>query len=101
MIEELSAASCLLVCATEKRHVPGKLFEYLQSGRRILVFGDDNEEVGGILQKANAGKMYSYKNDAGEFFNQLNMLQPDLSTIMQYDRQIIARELSNILSTAI
>jgi glycosyltransferase involved in cell wall biosynthesis len=101
MIEELGAASYLLVCATEKRHVPGKLFEYLRSGKPILAFGDDNEEVGVILQKADAGKMYSYKDAAGEFFNQVTMLQPDLSTITQYDRQTIAGELANILSEAI
>jgi glycosyltransferase involved in cell wall biosynthesis len=101
MIEELGAASYLLVCATEKRHVPGKLFEYLRSGKPIIAFGNDNEEVRVILQKASAGKMYSYKDDAGEFFNQVTMLQPDLSTITQYDRQTIAGELANILSEAI
>ena len=49
LLEELMNASYLLVCATEKRHVPGKLFEYLRTGKPIIAFGDDNEEVKNIL----------------------------------------------------
>jgi len=37
MIEEISTASYLLVCASEKRHVPGKMFEYLRSGKPFLL----------------------------------------------------------------
>jgi glycosyltransferase involved in cell wall biosynthesis len=55
MLLELSSADYLLVCATEKRHVPGKLFEYLRTGKPIIAFGQDNEEVNKILQEANAG----------------------------------------------
>ncbi len=49
VLEEMEAADYLLFCATEKRHVPGKLFEYLRAGNRIIGFGDDNEEIETIL----------------------------------------------------
>ena len=45
MLEELHKASYLMVCASEPRHVPGKLFEYLRTGKPIIAFGDGNEEV--------------------------------------------------------
>ena len=35
MLEEICNADILLVCATEPRHVPGKLFEYLRTSRKI------------------------------------------------------------------
>ncbi|HLP17505.1 MAG TPA: hypothetical protein VK470_14670, partial [Bacteroidota bacterium] len=55
MIEEMCGADFLFVCATEKRHVPGKLFEYLRAGKPVIAFGDDNEEVAGLLRSCNAG----------------------------------------------
>ncbi|MBI2427791.1 MAG: glycosyltransferase [Ignavibacteriales bacterium] len=70
VIREMIDASYLLVCATEKRHVPGKLFEYLRTGNRIIAFGDDNKEVGEILEKANAGKIFPYKYDQYDILRQ-------------------------------
>jgi len=57
MIDELKKSSYLLVCATEKRHVPGKLFEYLRAGKPVLAFGDDNDEVKKIITETNAGML--------------------------------------------
>ena len=45
-------------CASEKRHVPGKLFEYLRSGKPILAFGDVNQEVQRILKETQAGMIF-------------------------------------------
>jgi len=58
VLEEMEAATYLLFCATEKRHVPGKLFEYLRAGNRIIGFGDDNEEIQMILQKRMRGNCF-------------------------------------------
>jgi glycosyltransferase involved in cell wall biosynthesis len=98
MIEELSRASYLLVCPTEKRHVPGKLFEYLRSGKPILAFGDDNKEVKDILEQTNAGMMFPVSADGKEFFVQLNNFKSNLNKVRQFDRKEIAEKLVQILN---
>jgi glycosyltransferase involved in cell wall biosynthesis len=98
MIEELSRASFLLVCASEKRHVPGKLFEYLRSSKPILAFGDGNEEVQRILEETKAGMIFPLTSDGGEFFEQLQRFQTDLKSVRRFDRKEISGSLSKILS---
>ncbi len=97
MLSEISSASYLLVCATEKRHVPGKLFEYLRTGKPVLAFGDDNEEVNQILQEANAGKLFPYESDAKEFFAEVKSYSTKFETIEKYKRENIAKELARII----
>ena len=101
MLHELQQASYLLVCATEKRHVPGKLFEYLRIGKPIIAFGDDNQEVGQIIKESGAGMIFKYNQDAGEFFEKSLSFKTNLDIIKKYDRKEIAKGLSNILSEAI
>jgi glycosyltransferase involved in cell wall biosynthesis len=98
MIEELGFASYLLVCATEKRHVPGKLFEYLRSGKPILSFGDDNEEIKQILDETKAGMIFPYNSNAHEFFDHAHHFQTDLNNVHRFDRKIIAERLAEMLS---
>ncbi|HVO73712.1 MAG TPA: glycosyltransferase [Ignavibacteriaceae bacterium] len=97
MIKELMNASYLLVCATEPRHVPGKLFEYLRSGKPIIAFGDNNEEVKKILDESNAGNLFNYKDDAEEFFNRAHAYKTNPDYIKQFERKNIASELAEIL----
>jgi methyl coenzyme M reductase subunit D len=97
MLEEVSKASYLLVCATEPRHVPGKLFEYLRTGKPIIAFGNDNSEVKEILDDTNAGMMFRYDQDAGEFFEKTGSFNTDLSKIKKFDRKNIAKKLSGMI----
>ena len=97
MIDELSTASYLLVCVTEKRHVPGKLFEYLRSGKPILAFGDDNEEVEMILRQTHAGIIFPYNYSCSDIFRQLASLIPNLTAVKQFSRESIAEKLVEIL----
>ncbi|MCX6122932.1 MAG: glycosyltransferase [Ignavibacteriales bacterium] len=99
MIEEVSRASYLLVCASERRHVPGKLFEYLRSGKPILAFGDGNEEVQKILEETKAGMIFPLASDGGEFFKQLHYFQTDLKSVQRFNRKEISRGLAKILSS--
>jgi glycosyltransferase involved in cell wall biosynthesis len=98
MLEELLKADYLLVCATEKRHVPGKLFEYLRAGKPILAFGDDNEEVKNIITEANAGMIFKYDEDCKEFFEKANLFQTNQDVVKKYDRKLIAKEFVEILN---
>jgi glycosyltransferase involved in cell wall biosynthesis len=99
MIMKLLKADFLLVCATEKRHVPGKLFEYLRAGKPILAFGDDNEEVKQIISEANAGMIFKYDEDCKEFFDKANSFQTDQSIIKKYERKIIAQKFAEIVNS--
>ncbi|MBN1397942.1 MAG: glycosyltransferase [Bacteroidetes bacterium] len=101
MIEELNTASYVMVCATEKRHVPGKIFEYLRSGKPVLAFGSDNEEVRRILDETKAGMIFPYDSNAREFFNSLEKFQTDQDVVSRYDRKIIARKLALILNNTL
>ena len=98
MLEELMNAYYLLVCATEPRHVPGKLFEYLRTGKPIIAYGNDNEEVKKILEEANAGMMFRYDEDGGKIFECSNQLKTDLLKVKIYDREKITEELSRIMT---
>ncbi len=99
MVDELLKASYLLVCATEPRHVPGKLFEYLRTGNKIIAFGDDNYEVGNILKESNAGMIFKYSEDAHEMFLNENNFKTDLNYVKQFDRRNIAKDLSEIIKS--
>ena len=99
MVDELLQASYLLVCATEPRHVPGKLFEYLRTGNPIIAFGDDNKEVKNILKESNAGMIFKYSDDAHEIFLNGNNFETDLNYIKKFNRRNIAKDLSEILKS--
>jgi glycosyltransferase involved in cell wall biosynthesis len=101
MIEEIGTASYLLVCASEKRHVPGKLFEYLRSGKPILAFGDGNEEVQRILEETRAGMIFPLTSDGGEFFKHLPRFQTDLNSVRRFDRKEISGSLAKVLNEII
>ncbi|MFA6542275.1 MAG: hypothetical protein WCT99_11815 [Bacteroidota bacterium] len=97
VIQEMMNADFLLVCATEKRHVPGKLFEYLRTGNRIIAFGDDNEEVRGILQEANAGELFPYHYSRTDIFKQLETIHPNTNAAHRFSRELIAERLALLL----
>lgn len=99
VISKLCAADYLLVCTTEKRHVPGKLFEYLRSQKPILCFGDENPEVEELIKNGNAGMFLSYQNSGEEFFKNIQSFSTDLSFAKGFDRKKAASTLAEILST--
>lgn len=98
MLKELFKANYLMVCASEPRHVPGKLFEYLRTGKPIIAFGNGNEEVKKILADANAGMLFGYTADGHEFFERMKEFKTDLSFIKKFDRQNIAGSLAKIMA---
>jgi hypothetical protein len=97
MLKGGGEADFLLVCASEPRHVPGKLFEYLRTGNPIIAFGDNNEEVKQILENSNAGMMFNYDESGEEFFTNYKILKAQPSNVVKFDRKRISEELSKIL----
>ena len=100
MVREVMRASFLLVCTTEKRHVSGKLFEYVRSGKPILAYGDDNEEVASILAQCGNGMLLPYESSGVEFFKNLKRFKPVPRSVRVFDRKHIAGELARILNDA-
>ena len=98
MIKEILQADMLLVCSTEPRHVPGKLFEALRTGNPIIAFGDNNEEVKKIIEDANAGMMFGYEESGKEFLKGFKKFKSDLGKIRNFDRKIIAEYFRSILN---
>ncbi len=98
MLNELFKADYLLVCATEKRHVPGKLFEYLRVGKPIIAFGDDNEEVREILRNSGLGIYFRYYEDVKKFFDVLTEDEVSIESIKKFDRKEVAKDLVKILT---
>lgn len=101
MLSRLLGADYLMVCASEPRHVPGKLFEYLRIGKPIIAFGNGNEEVNNILSKTGAGMLFHYGSDGNEFFNAANTFKCDINSLKQFDRKTIAEKVSKILYSLI
>ncbi len=97
MIKEILQADMLLVCSTEPRHVPGKLFEALRTGNPIIAFGDNNEEVKKIIEEANAGMMFRYNESGMEFLEGFEKIKPDQTYVKKYDRDEISKEFYSIL----
>lgn len=101
MVDEMSKASYVLVCASDRRHVPGKLFEYLRSGKPIIAFGDDNEEVKKILEEANAGMIFPSTSSGKEFFDHIKDFNTNLNSVYQFSRKEIAAKLADILNSVV
>jgi glycosyltransferase involved in cell wall biosynthesis len=98
---EMCAADYLFVCATEKRHVPGKLFEYLRAGKPIIAFGDDNREVESLLQACDAGILFPYVYDKGDMFERLRSVHPNPDAARRYSREHIAGEMARVLNACL
>jgi glycosyltransferase involved in cell wall biosynthesis len=98
VIRETMNASYLLVCATEPRHVPGKLFEYLRTGKPIIAFGDGNEEVKRILNDADAGMMFGYNESGEEFFRKNSTFKTDFNFIEKFERKSITESFAEIIN---
>lgn len=97
MIKEILQANILLVCSTEPRHVPGKLFEALRTGNPIIAFGNDNEEVRSLIESANAGMMFGYEESGEEFINNYHKIKPDQNSLKKYDRAEISKKFLEII----
>ena len=93
-------ATHLVVCASEKRHVPGKLFEYLRTGKKIIALGDDNQEVSSIIAAADAGALFPYAYAGTDIFAEVDHHAPDTSRARRFSREVIAKELAKILERA-
>lgn len=108
-INEMSNSTVLLITnfpnASSKGIIPGKIFEYLATGKQIISFGPDDADVAKILDETKAGKHFSYdnseeiKNFILEKFElwKIGNLSENTGNIEQFSRRNLTKQLSDIL----
>lgn len=65
---EMNESDLLLITnfpdESSKGIIPGKIFEYLATGKQIISFGPKESDVKKILNETNAGKHFSYEDES-------------------------------------
>lgn len=85
--------------------IPGKIFEYLATGKTVLSFGPKGADVARILEETKAGHHFNFdqKEEVKSFLLQQfefwknNEIQRNPSRIDQYSRRNLTHKLSEIL----
>ena len=110
-VEEMNNSDILLITNfdrdSSKGIIPGKLFEYLAVGRKIVSFGPKESDVADILKETGSGRHFGYadadnqeiKNYILEIYRQWKTgnLETNQQSIQQYSRKNLAKKLSEIL----
>ncbi|MDR6920651.1 MULTISPECIES: glycosyl transferase family 1 [Chryseobacterium] len=108
-VEEMQKSSLLLITnfpdESSKGIIPGKIFEYLASGKQIISFGPEGADVSRILNETKAGKHFSYQDSKAvksfilekfELWKQGN-LSDNIQNIEQFSRRNLTGKLAEIL----
>lgn len=108
-VEEMSKTSLLLITnfpsEASKGIIPGKIFEYLATGKQILSFGPKDADVSRILDETNAGQHFSYDDseklkkfilEKFELWKTGN-LGDNTENIEQFSRKNLTKKLSEVL----
>lgn len=105
VFEFYQAADVLLLILTTTKNaqgnIPGKLFEYMASGKTIIGLGDPEGDAAKIIKQAQAGIVVDPKNKA-EIKNLLENFDPKkgmskATSIERFSRKSLTRELSSLL----
>lgn len=108
-INEMQRSDILLITnfpnESSKGIIPGKIFEYLATGKQIISFGPDQTDVSKILDETNAGKHFSYTDsekikefilEKFELWKNGNLLE-NTQNIEQFSRKNLTEKLAEIL----
>lgn len=107
-LQSMERADFLLLIMKDKATLPGKLFEYLATGKPILAIAPRGSEVEQLIRKTRAG-WCAPADDPGalramliEAFSQASRSavarDPDWSTIRRFERPRLARELGELIT---
>lgn len=86
-----------------KGNIPGKLFEYMATGRKIIALGDPDGDTAKIIKEANAGKVFKHEavKDIQHYLeNQFHSSdkEEENNSIEQFDRKILTGTLAKLLN---
>ena len=108
-VVEMQNSDMLLITnfpnASSKGIIPGKIFEYLATGKQVISFGPDEADVAKILDETKAGRHFSY-NDSDliksfivekfKLWKNGNLLE-NTQNIEQFSRRNLTKKLVEIL----
>lgn len=107
-LRHIEETDYLLLTMTNDFSLPGKLFEYLATGKRIIALSPPDGEVGKILRETGAGWCVDHE-DAAAVRNMLitaaeaaggdAAARPDFDLIRRYERPRLAAELAETIRT--
>ncbi|MGO4708671.1 glycosyl transferase family 1 [Chryseobacterium sp. 2TAF14] len=108
-VDEMAKSSLLLITNfpndSSKGIIPGKIFEYLATGKQIISFGPNGADVSKILDETKSGKHFSYDDfkeiekfifEKFELWKKGNLLQ-NTQNIDQFSRKNLTKKLTEIL----
>jgi len=108
-IIEMQTSDILLITnfpnESSKGIIPGKIFEYLATGKQIISFGPDQADVSKILNETHAGKHFGYQDSESikifilekfELWKNGNLLE-NTQNIEQFSRKNLTKKLVEIL----
>lgn len=109
-IDEMAKSSLLLITnfpnESSRGIIPGKIFEYLATGKQIISFGPNQADVAKILDETNAGKHFSYQDsetikdfilEKFELWKNGNLAEK-IQNIEQFSRRNLTGKLVEILN---
>ena len=90
---------------SSKGIIPGKIFEYLATGKQIVSFGPKDSDVKNILEETKAGKHFSYddKSELKTFLLQKfdewksGTIDSQTQSIAQFSRKNLTKKLTDLL----
>ncbi|MDR4952643.1 glycosyl transferase family 1 [Chryseobacterium sp. ES2] len=108
-VEEMQNSDILLITNfpndSSKGIIPGKIFEYLASGKQILSFGPDKADAAKILEETQAGKHFNYQDaetikkfilEKYELWKNDSLLE-NTQHIEQFSRKNLTQQLTEVL----
>jgi len=108
-VEEMANSNLLLITnfpnESSKGIIPGKIFEYLATGKHIISFGPTGADVSRILAETGAGKHFGYEDSKAvkdfilekyELWKNGNLLK-NTQNIEQFSRKNLTEKLVEIL----
>lgn len=111
LARQLQAEAAVLLLVESNRPetraiIPGKLFEYMASGRPILAIGPNGSDVGGILNETNTGTFFCYEDKAALKSEILSMyrkfregkLEVSSGSIAGYSRRSLTGKLAKLIT---
>jgi len=108
-IDEMQSSDILLITnfpnESSKGIIPGKIFEYLATGKQIISFGPNEADVSKILDETQAGRHFSYNDSESiksfilEKFGlwKTGNLIENTQNIEQFSRKNLTKKLAEIL----